>query len=111
MKYQEALIAWTPGTDHIRVGPLLRPSDGSDWTEHPIRYAYTGGAAYTGLRECEDKTKRDMMLFIEFNTIVVRDEIPVAAAHREFLKIDEYRDRISPDIKGAEHHGDTLGGW
>ena len=28
------------------------------------------------------------MLFIEFHTIVVRDRIPVDAAHREFLKIN-----------------------
>jgi hypothetical protein len=91
LKYQEALIAWTPKTDRIRVGPLLE-SDEPDWTEHPIRYAYTG------LRKCTDKLRRDMMLFIEFNTIVVRDKIPVEAAHREFLKIDEYRQQISPDI-------------
>ena len=55
---------------------------------------------------------RDMMLFIEFNTIVVRDKIPVEAAHREFLKIDEYRQRISPDIPGSDHNNSgSLGGW
>ena len=45
------------------------------------------------------------MLFIEFHTIVVRDRIPVDAAHREFLKIDEYRRRIAPDIPGADGGG------
>jgi hypothetical protein len=53
------------------------------------------------LRKCENEYLRGMMLFIEFNTIVVRDKIPVEAAHREFLKIDEYRQCISPDIPGA----------
>lgn len=110
MKYQEALIAWTPGTDLIRVGPLIG-ADQDDWTDYPVRYVMTGGAAYIGLRKCADKQRRDMMLFIEFNTIVVRDKIPVEAAHREFLKIEEYRQRISPDIAGAEHDGDTMGGW
>ena len=111
MKYQEALIAWTPHTADIRVGRLLQSYEETNWTNHPVRYRYTGGAAYVGLRKCEDKSKRDMMLFIEFNTIDVRYKIPVEAAHREFLKIDEYRQRISPDTPGAEHNGDTLGGW
>ena len=111
MKYQEALIAWTPQTDHIRVDRLLQSYDEPDWTESPIRYAYTGGAAYSGLRDCTDKLKRDMMLFIEFHAIVVRDKIPIEAAHREFLKIDEYRERISPDIEGAANRGDLLSGW
>jgi hypothetical protein len=28
-----------------------------------------------------------------------------------FLAIDEYRERIAPDIPGADHGGDTMGGW
>jgi hypothetical protein len=71
MKYQEALIAWNPKTDQIRVGPLLRGDDAPDWSRHPIDYRSTGGAAYVELRNCEDKHKHDMMLFIEFHTIVV----------------------------------------
>jgi len=104
MKYREALIAWTPNTGQIRVGPLLREGD-PDWTAHPIKYVSKGGAAFTVLRRCENATLRDLMLFIEFHTIVVRDRIPVDAAHREFLKIDEYRRRIAPDIHGAEGGG------
>ena len=34
-------------------------------------------------------------------TLVVRDGIDPQAAHREFLKIDEYRRRVSPDIDGV----------
>jgi hypothetical protein len=111
MKYQEALIAWNPRTDQIRVGPLIRRDLDGDWTRCPVWYRMTSGAAYAALRKCENKYKRDMMLFIEFNTIVVRDKIPIEAAHREFLKIDEYRLRMSPDIPGADHDGDTMGGW
>ena len=111
MKYQQALIAWTPGTDLIRVGPLLENIHNHDWTEYPISYDCTGGAAYIGLRNCEDKLQRDMMLFIEFHSIVVRDQIPVEAAHREFLKIDEYRERIAPDIQGSSQPVGSLGGW
>ncbi len=43
-----------------------------------------------------------MHLFIDFHTMVVRDGIDPLAAHQEFLKIDEYRERISPDIPGAK---------
>lgn len=110
MKYQEALIAWTPNTDLIRIGPLLRYNV-VDWTNHPIDYTMTGGAAYSELRACKNKALRDMMLFIEFHTIVVRDKIPVQVAHKAFLAIDEYRDRISPDIEGATHVNDHFGGW
>jgi hypothetical protein len=109
MKYQEALVAWTPGTDQVRVGHLIQRGEG-DWTNHPVHYRFTGGAAYTALRECEDKTLRDMMMFIEFHTIVVRDRVPAEAVHKAFLAIDEYRQRISPDIEGAES-SDGLGGW
>ena len=73
----------------------------SDWT-HP--YAYTGGAAYHHIRKAR-KWVREMMLFIEFNTLVVRDLIPPEVVHKAFLEIDEYRQRISPDIKGAEGGG------
>jgi hypothetical protein len=52
-----------------------------------------------------------MMLFIEFHSIVVRDQVPVDAAHNAFLAIDEYRDRIAPDILGAPNAGDDFGGW
>lgn len=42
------------------------------------------------------------ILFIDFHTIVVRDGVSPQDAHREFLKIDEYREFISPDIDGAD---------
>ena len=54
MKYQEALVAWTPGTDQIRVGPLIRDGD-LDWTDYPIHYLYTGGAAAIALRKCRTR--------------------------------------------------------
>jgi hypothetical protein len=40
-------------------------------------------------------------MFIDFHTLVVRDGIDPQAAHREFLKIDEYRKRIAPDTPGT----------
>lgn len=42
------------------------------------------------------------MMFVDFNTLVVRDGVPIEDAHREFLKIPEYRATISPDTPGAD---------
>jgi hypothetical protein len=50
VKYQDAVIAWTPGTNQIRVGPLLRLGDG-DWTAHPICYRHTPVVPATQRRE------------------------------------------------------------
>jgi hypothetical protein len=98
MKFREALIAWTPHTDRIRVGPLIEAGE-RDWTES---YEYTGGAAFVRLRRCKDQNIINMRLFTDFHAIVVRDKVPVAAARREFLKIYEYRQLIAPDIPGAD---------
>jgi hypothetical protein len=69
----------------------LRGDDAADWSQHPIDYRSTGGAAYVALRNCEDKHKRDMMLFIEFHTNVVRGRVPIDAAHKAFLAIASRR--------------------
>ena len=104
MKAAEALTAWTPAYSAIRdatrgkveVGPLLQEGD-PDWTRP---YAYTGGAAYVSLRTM-DEGWRVAMVFIEFHTMVVRDGIDPQVAHRAFLTIDEYAERIALDIPGA----------
>jgi hypothetical protein len=74
------------------------------WTDSDVywskRYAYVGGACYTDWQEIA-LDRKVMMMFIDFHTCVVRDGVDPQAAHREFLKIDEYRRRISPDTPGA----------
>jgi hypothetical protein len=96
MKAAEALIAWTPDSrDAVEVGPLLRAGE-ADWTEP---YDYTGGAAYTTRRKMTGPLAT-AMVFIEFHTLVVRDGLDPQAVHREFLKIDEFRDHMSPDCPG-----------
>ena len=42
-------------------------------------------------------SEKVMMMFIDFHMIVFRDGIDPQKAHKEFLKIDEYRRRISPE--------------
>lgn len=50
----------------------------------------------------DDPIKQLLAMFILFNTITVRDRVPVEVVHEAFLGIDEYRTAISPDAPGAE---------
>jgi hypothetical protein len=98
MSIDNWMVAWTPArqpwSDHaecygtapgaIEVGPWPDATGWSDIARH--KFATTG---------------KVMMLFIDFHTVTVRDGIDPQAAHREFLKVDEYRRRISRDIEGA----------
>jgi hypothetical protein len=100
MKAHEALIAWTPTfrdsptAGQVAVGTLR---GGHEWTKP---YTTSGGAAYTATRQLRGEASA-LMLFIEFHTIVVRDGLDPQKVHQAFLKIDEYAERISPDISGA----------
>jgi hypothetical protein len=42
------------------------------------------------------------LMMVDFHTMVVRDGLDPQVVHREFLKIDEYRQFIAPDCEGAE---------
>ncbi|MBH0239473.1 hypothetical protein [Methylobrevis albus] len=105
MKAKETIIAWTPNTEHynsyatkglVKVGPLI--ADGMpDWTSG---YRMTGGAAYINIRSIEGWQAKAMVL-TEFVTIVVRDLVDPAVAHRAFIEIDEYAEIIAEDIEGA----------
>jgi len=94
MKAAEALVLWNPGTSEVLV---VKKQGSRDYG----KYQYSDGACWgfwSGLKPMH----RDLLLMIMFNTLVVRDGVPVEAAHKEFLKIREYRQRISPDIAGAQ---------
>jgi|SRR4051812_16194257 hypothetical protein len=92
--------AWTGEHKYLEPGTILVDRLGSDsyWND---KFLFTGGFCYTD-RHRMNLEQQIMMMFIDFHTCVVRDGIDPMAAHREFLKIGEYRRRISPDIKGAE---------
>lgn len=104
MKFRDAMYAWTPTTDtstksqtagKVMVG--LHP----DLTRWSKPYSRSAGACYLKLK-VKPEVEQIAQLFIDFHTMVVRDGIDPQVAHREFLKIDEYRERISPDIPGAQ---------
>ena len=102
MKAQKVMIAWTPADwpnrcyrpGSIEVGPW---PDRIGWT---ACYALATGAFEFKWQEAPPDALA-LMVMIAFNTLVVRDGIPVDAAHQEFLKIDQYREHISPDMEGA----------
>ena len=103
MKQLEAIIAWTPAR-----WADLRPETAGQVVVLPLAqaqeaklFAMRAGASSSALATLSDE-ERIARLFIEFQTLVVRDGIDVQAAHRAFLAIDEYRFRIAPDTEGAE---------
>ncbi|MCJ2142971.1 hypothetical protein [Methylobacterium sp. E-066] len=103
MKQIEAIIAWTPAR-----WVELRPETAGQVVVLPVpdtdgaakRYIMQAGACSPALAGLSEES-RIARLFIDFQTIVVRDGIDPQTAHRAFLAIDEYRFRIAPDTEGA----------
>ena len=104
MKQIEAIIAWTPA----RWAELKPETAGQvvvlaapDEAGASKRFMMRAGASSSALAGLSDEA-RIARLFIDFQTIVVRDGIDPLVVHRAFLTIDEYRFRIAPDTEGAE---------
>jgi hypothetical protein len=100
------IVCWTPASgpcSGIRdpPGAILVDRLGSDAHWDHRRFAFTSGACYAERRHMTHEAKV-MLMFIDFHTCVVRDGIDPRLAHREFLKVGEYRRRISSDIDGAD---------
>ncbi len=90
MNLNETMIAWNPGAE-IMVGPW---PDRTDWAQG---LRWTAGACFSEQRDSNPSEQVTQML-LGFHACVVRDGIDPQDAHREFLKIAEYRKRIAPDI-------------
>ena len=102
MKVNEAVIAWTPTyyENSPTAGSVIVrhiSEQASGWLDE---YVNSGGAVYTDWKEHRGWISI-AKIFIEFNTLVTRDGIPPQSVHQAFLKIDEYAERISPDMPGA----------
>lgn len=105
MEARKAIIAWNPaaktpcgelarsaGHGAVAVVPLGDP-------QNVLRgYAMTCGACFVENKKADDERVLTQV-FVDFHTLVVRDGIDPQTAHKAFLKIDEYRAAISPDIK------------
>lgn len=104
MKQRDAVIAWTPAR-----WAELRPETAGQVAVLPLseaagaakRYMMRAGASSSALQAMSEEA-RIARLFIDFQTLVVRDGLDPQAVHRAFLAIDEYRFRIAPDTEGAE---------
>ncbi len=104
MKQRDAIIAWTPAR-----WAELRPETAGQVAVLPLseaagaakRYMMRAGASSSALQAMSEEA-RIARLFIDFQTLVVRDGLEPQAVHRAFLAIDEYRFRIAPDTEGAE---------
>lgn len=109
MKLAEAYASWTPKFwDHPSVGNIFigpkeyvtakkDAGEAKSWV-HIVSGDF--GAEMLKGAAGEWQAKALMMTF--FHTVVVRDGIPLEAAHKAFLVIDEYRSLISRDIEGAD---------
>jgi hypothetical protein len=90
-------MRFTPGAEvfgfpgAVEVGPW---PDKTGWSR---RYPRTAGCCESARRNWPLDLKIGQ-LFVDFHTLVVRDRIDPQHAHAEFLKIDEYMERISPDL-------------
>jgi hypothetical protein len=98
MKIAEAVVVWVPETGNVRI-----ERHGSDWDNDPDSFWALAADAWNTIAP-SPPTKEHievLSMFILFNTLVVRDRVPVEAAHKAFLKIEEYRQAISPDTPGV----------
>lgn len=104
MRYRDCMIAWMP----MKAKPMGRyaapgsicvgPHPDKDRWSRPYR-STVGGCILVVKRWSLLRCVTQVML--DFNMLTVRDGLDPKEVHREFLKIDEYRHHISPDIEGA----------
>lgn len=90
------MIAWTPaeGEDGGAI-EIRRLTD--DWPTWSDRYRMSGGAAYA-LQRRMNAWRAVAFVMIEFHSIVMRDRVNIGRAHAEFMKIDEYRWHVCPEL-------------
>lgn len=96
MKYLESMIVWNRDTADIDVVPWPDKERAADG------YRSSVGACFGHVHEMSEEA-RIAQVFVDFHAIVVRDHVPLSAAHKAFLKIDEYRKTIAPEIPGSEN--------
>lgn len=105
MKAADADVIWIPArtleetldsANRVRV-----EMHGSGWTRASGDLWMPAAKAWDFVQHPTDLDAPEMhtlSIFVLFNTLVIRDHIDPQAVHNAFLKIDEYRDTISPDI-------------
>ena len=95
MRVKDCAILYNPNSSEISVVPL-----GGRSAPYLDAMRFSEGGVHTAVRRLDDNHAR-MYVMSVFISAVVRDRVDIDAAHREFLKIDEYQRSIAPDIAGA----------
>lgn len=95
------MVAWTRSDDVTVLSGAVEVGPWPDRTGWSRPYRMKVGACFSDYRE-GTPLEKIVQMFMDFHTCVVRDRICAQAAHREFLKIDEYQRRISPDTPGLK---------
>ena len=92
MKLKDAAIVW---------GPANRPEDALcgqvKIVLHHGQWERTSGDRWMPASNCFPPGQEELGMFVLFNALVVRDGIDPQVAHKAFLQIAEYRQRIAPD--------------
>ena len=105
MKYSDALLLWKPGTPDAKSSKLMITRLFPHKESKAAEIAYFGtychvrsaGAAYISVKHgSRDDNMRRVM--VDFNSLVVRDNMDVQAVHDVFCEIQEYKDQLAPDI-------------
>jgi hypothetical protein len=91
MKAKEMMFCWKPNSDQIKVGPW---PDNEYWSRG---WPCSCGACYSHWHKMTHEQLKTI-LFIEAIHLIMRDKVCPDAVHREFYKIDEYRDGLSEDF-------------
>ncbi len=89
---QHPLKGGVPGL--VRVGPW---PDTIGWSDG---FDFAVGACSSHLHS-KSEPERVAQLFQDFHTMVVRDGVDPLVAHDALLQIEEYRQHIATDIRGA----------
>lgn len=107
---QDCMIAWNPSRPWVkepiavRVGPLDEckdPNPANHWSWPFVMWDRAGRFVDGFGRASEWPFELSKAwLLTKYVHIVNRDGVPAADVHREFLKIEEYRDALSDDMPG-----------
>lgn len=90
----EAVIAWN---SEKRTLMVFRLEDYQrSWRKITEMFPSDVGATFHDRAKARG-VRAVAFVFIDFNTLVVRERIPVETVHNAFLEIDEYRHHMSPD--------------
>jgi hypothetical protein len=108
----EWMVAWAPLTHEPWKGKPVPPGsvrvdrfighnrpDLKPYYQWADPYPRTVGCC--NFRQKWTNDQKELQMMLDFHTLVVRDGIDPQKAHQEFLKVEAYRKRISPDIPGA----------